>query len=96
MKRPCVYIMASKPRGTLYIGVTSDLVKRIWQHRDGQLKGFTKKYGIKILVWFEEHSTMPQAIAREKALKKWNRSWKVRLIEETNSQWLDLYSSIIE
>lgn len=95
MKQPCVYIMASKPRGTLYTGVTSDLIRRVWQHREGLIDGFTKRYDVKMLVWYEEHETMPQAIAREKAIKNWHRDWKIRLIEEMNRYWADLYGKII-
>jgi len=88
--QPCVYILASKRNGTLYIGVTSDLAARLHQHRDGQVEGFTAKYGVHRLVWFEQHATMESAITREKRLKKWNRAWKLRLIEEGNPQWRDL------
>jgi putative endonuclease len=87
---PCVYILASQRNGTLYIGVTSDLMSRIHQHREEVIKGFTAQYGVKRLVWFEMHDTMEAAITREKQLKKWNRAWKLRLIEESNSQWKDL------
>jgi len=92
---PCVYLLASQKNGTLYIGVTSDLVQRIWQHREGLAEGFTKKYNVKTLVWYEQHATMESAITREKALKKWNRAWKLDLIEKTNPQWRDLWSEII-
>jgi putative endonuclease len=88
--KPCVYILASMRNGTLYIGVTSDLVARIHQHRGNQVEGFTSRYGVHILVWFEQHATMDAAITREKRLKKWNREWKIRLIEEANPQWRDL------
>ena len=88
--RPCVYILASRRLGTLYIGVTSDLVKRLWQHREGVVPGFTKRHRIHILVWFEQHGTMESAIAREKQLKNWHRPWKVKLIEESNPHWADL------
>ncbi|AEJ03185.1 GIY-YIG nuclease family protein [Nitrosomonas sp. Is79A3] len=91
---PAVYLLASQRNGTLYIGVTSNLIQRIWQHREGLAEGFTKKYGVKTLVWYEQHATMESAIAREKALKKWNRAWKLRLIEETNPQWRDLWPEI--
>ena len=87
---PCVYIMASARNGTLYIGVTSDLPARIHHHREGTFDGFSKRHGTKTLVWFEQHATMEHAITREKRLKKWNRAWKLRLIEEGNPQWLDL------
>ncbi len=91
---PAVYLLASQRNGTLYIGVTSNLIQRIWQHREGLAEGFTKKYRVKTLVWYEQHATMESAIAREKALKKWNRAWKLRLIEETNPQWRDLWPEI--
>lgn len=94
MKRPTVYMMASGVQGTLYIGVTSDLVQRVWQHRDGVVPGFTQRYGVKRLVWYELHGSMEAAIAREKALKKWQRSWKVRLIEQENLAWRDLWEEI--
>ena len=81
MKQPCVYITASKPRGTLYTGVTADLLKRVWQHKEGLIPGFIEKYNVKTLVWYEEHETMAQAIAREKAIKEWRRAWKIQLIE---------------
>jgi putative endonuclease len=87
---PMVYMLASHRNGTLYIGVTSNLAHRLQQHREGLLEGFTKDYGVARLVWFESHSTMEQAILREKRLKKWNRAWKIRLIEETNADWRDL------
>ncbi|WP_394809568.1 GIY-YIG nuclease family protein [Nitrosomonas sp.] len=91
---PAVYLLASQRNETLYIGVTSNLIQRIWQHREGLAEGFTKKYQVKTLVWYEQHATMESAIAREKALKKWNRAWKLRLIEETNPQWRDLWPEI--
>ena len=94
MKQPCVYILASRPRGTLYTGVTSDLCKRLSQHRLEGMDGFTKKYGVKHLVWHEPHETMESAVQREKQIKKWNRKWKLRLIEECNPQWNDLYDEI--
>lgn len=87
---PAVYIMASARNGTIYIGVTSDLMQRVAHHRQGALPGFTAKYCVKLLVWFEQHSTMDHAIAREKQLKKWNRGWKLGLIERTNPHWRDL------
>ena len=95
MKQPAVYILASRRNGTLYIGVTSDLVQRVWQHRNNVVDGFTKRYGVHMLVWFELHEDMVSAITREKRLKKWNRAWKLRLIEEMNPEWKDLYESII-
>ncbi len=93
-KLPCVYLLASKRNGTLYIGVTSDLVKRVWQHKNHVADGFTKQHGVDHLVWYEVHETMESAIRREKALKKWQRAWKLRLIEENNPDWNDLYKTI--
>ena len=90
MKKPHVYILASKRNGTLYTGVTSSLTQRIDQHKNEATDGFTKRYSVHMLVWYEEHDTMINAIAREKAIKKWNRAWKLRLIEEVNPEWLDL------
>lgn len=87
---PTTYILASKRNGTLYVGVTSNLLTRIYQHRDGTFEAFTKDHGVKRLVWFEQHATMEHAITREKRLKKWERAWKLRLIEESNPRWLDL------
>ncbi len=95
MKAPCVYILANNFRGTLYIGVTSNLITRCWQHRQGVTKGFTKTYEVKRLVYYEIHDTMVAAIYREKQLKKWNRAWKVSLIEKENSHWRDLWHDII-
>ena len=95
MKEPTVYILASKRNGTLYVGVTSDLIQRIWQHKSDEIEGFTKKYGVHTLVYFESHESMDDAILREKRLKKWNRDWKIRLIEESNPNWSDLYEDII-
>ena len=90
-----VYILASKPRGTLYIGVTSDLPARIAQHRSGEIEGFTKTYAVKMLVHVEEHATMPLAIQREKTLKHWLRQWKLELIETHNPKWSDLSSRLL-
>jgi len=87
-------MLASKRNGTLYIGVSSDLTQRIWQHKQGLVKGFTDKYDVHILVYYEIHEDMVAAITREKQLKKWNRAWKVRLIEENNPKWHDLWDSI--
>ena len=95
MKQPCVYILASQRNGTLYVGVTSDLIKRISDHKDDAVEGFTEKYGVHILVWFEQHETMESAISREKAIKEWKRAWKLELIEKMNPEWLDLYPEII-
>ena len=94
MKRGYVYILASKRNGTLYIGVTSDLIKRIYEHREEFADGFTKNYGVKILVYYEAHETIDAAILREKQMKKWNRDWKLRLIEENNPEWRDLWEEI--
>lgn len=92
---PCVYILASGRNGTLYVGVTSNLVKRVYEHKQDLVDGFTKRYGVHSLVWFEQHETMESAITREKQLKKWNRAWKLQLIEESNSAWRDLYEDIV-
>jgi putative endonuclease len=92
---PCVYILASKRNGTLYIGVTSNLPSRIWQHRNDQAPGFTRRYRVHILVWYERHGSMESAIAREKALKEWKRAWKIQLIEDSNPYWRDLYQDIL-
>ena len=89
-----VYILASKIGGTLYIGVTNDLVRRVYEHREKLAGGFTKKYQVARLVYFEQHDDIESAIRREKRLKKWNRAWKIRLIEENNPNWDDLYPSI--
>jgi len=91
---PAVYILASKRNGTLYTGVTSNLPPRIYQHRTGLVRGFTRQYGVKLLVWFEQHATMEEAILREKRIKKWNRAWKLELIETTNPDWRDLAEDI--
>ena len=91
MKAPCVYILANNPNGTLYIGVTSNLVQRVWQHKNDLVEGFTKRYGIHRLVWYEAHENMESAITREKMLKRWKRAWKIRLIQEANPKWSDLY-----
>ena len=94
-KQYFVYVLTSGPRGTLYIGVTSDLPKRIGEHRTKAVDGFTKRYDIAHLVWFEPHATAESAIVREKQLKHWNRAWKIRLIEETNPRWHDLYEGLL-
>jgi len=94
-KQPCVYLLASRRNGTLYAGVTSDLVKRIWEHKNDAVDGFTKKYGVHTLVWYEQHASMASAIAREKAIKEWKRPWKLKLIEESNPDWRDLYREIL-
>ena len=94
-KQPAVYLLASQRNGTLYIGVTSNLVKRIWEHRNNAVEGFTKRYGVHTLVYYEQHTTMEAAITREKQLKKWNRAWKLRLVEERNPDWRDLWPEIV-
>ncbi|RFB05279.1 GIY-YIG nuclease family protein [Parvularcula marina] len=94
MKTYSVYLLASGKHGTLYIGVTSDLAKRVWEHRTKRIKGFTAKYGVTRLVWHEAFEDVDEAIAREKRLKKWRRAWKIRLIEEHNRDWNDLYPSL--
>jgi putative endonuclease len=88
------YILCNKPYGTLYVGITNDLVRRGYEHREGVVDGFTKRYAIKRLVYFEEHATALEAIAREKTLKRWSRAWKIALIERTNPNWDDLYEGI--
>ncbi len=90
-----VYMLASRRYGTLYIGVTSNLVRRVWQHREGLLDGFTKQYNVKNLVWYEVHSDITAAFTREKQLKEWRRAWKLELIHERNPMWRDLYPEII-
>jgi putative endonuclease len=92
---PCVYILASKMRGTLYVGMTSDLVQRVWQHQNNEADGFARKYGVHTLVWFELYGTMESAIEREKNIKDWKRAWKFELIESDNSNWRDLYPDIV-
>ncbi len=94
-KHPCVYILASRRNGTLYVGVTSDLVKRVWEHKSDAVKGFTERYRVHTLVWFEQHESMESAISREKAIKEWKRRWKLDLIERQNPKWRDLYSEIL-
>jgi len=95
IKQPAVYMLASSKKGTLYIGVTSNLIARTWQHREHQMEGFSKQYGVTRLVWYELTEDMSGAIQREKQLKKWNRAWKIRLIENANPDWKDLWPSII-
>ena len=92
--QPAVYILASKRNGTLYVGVTSDLVKRVWEHKNNMVEGFTKQYRVHQLVWYELHESMESAIMREKRLKDWKRAWKLELIESKNPDWLDLYDMI--
>ena len=93
-KTPAVYILASGRNRTLYIGVTSNLAERVWQHKSKMVPGFTADYGADKLVWYEVHETMESAIAREKAMKKWRRGWKVRVIELFNPRWRDLYEDV--
>ncbi|RJP70259.1 MAG: GIY-YIG nuclease family protein [Ignavibacteriales bacterium] len=95
MKQYYVYILASKKNGTLYIGITNDLMRRVYEHREGLIDGFTKKYNVKNLVYFEIISNVTEAIKREKAMKKWLRKWKIELIEKSNPEWKDLYLEII-
>ena len=95
MKSPCVYILASQRNGTLYVGVTNDIARRVYEHRSGAFDGFTKEYGVHILVYVEPFATMPDAIHREKQLKKWRRDWKLALIERSNPQWRDLYDDLL-
>ncbi len=89
-----VYIMASKRNGTLYIGVTSDLIRRVWQHKHGTFDGFTKRYGCKVLVWYSTCDRIEDAIRREKQMKEWQRAWKLRVIEESNPGWDDLFEPL--
>jgi putative endonuclease len=90
-----VYLLANRKNGTLYIGMTDDLAKRIWQHRSGALPGFTQRYGVKMLVWYEQHESRESAFMRERQIKKWNRDWKLKLIEEMNPAWRDLYDDLL-
>jgi len=94
-RQPAVYILANKQNGTLYIGVTNDLVERVWQHKNDMTEGFSKKYAVHKLVYYELHRDMVAAITREKQLKKWNRAWKLELIEEKNPDWKDLWDEIV-
>ena len=94
-KQPCVYILASKRKGTLYVGVTSDLIKRVGEHKNNLADGFTKKYGVHMLVYYELHDEMTTAIQREKQIKKWERAWKIELIEKTNPDWNELYDDLL-
>ena len=92
---PSLYILASKRNGTLYVGVTSNLIKRVYEHKQELAEGFTKAYGVHLLVYFETHEDMYQAITREKQIKKWNRQWKINLIETSNPMWRDLYVDLV-
>ena len=93
-KRPCVYILASRRNGTLYVGVTADLTRRIWEHRTGAVSSFTRHYAVHTLVFAEFHETLESAIQREKRIKKWRREWKLELIERANPQWHDIYNEL--
>jgi putative endonuclease len=90
-----VYILASRRNGTLYIGVSNDIMRRTWEHKSDLVAGFTKKYGVHILVWYEMYNDIDAAIAREKRMKRWNRDWKIALIEKANSGWNDLYDRLL-
>ena len=94
MKDPCVYILASQRNGTLYTGVTSDLIRRVWQHKNDLVKGFTQQYQVHQLVWYELHGDMHAAITREKRIKNWHRQWKIELIEKANPHWDELYFNL--
>jgi putative endonuclease len=94
-KQPAVYILASKRNGTLYVGVTSNLQKRAWEHKNELIEGFTKKYGVHLLIYYELYDDMVSAITREKQIKKWNRAWKLELIEKQNPDWKDLWKEIL-
>lgn len=89
-----MYLLASARNGTLYVGVSRNIIQRLWQHKTGLLPGFTRTHGVKDLVWYEVHESITEAIRREKLIKRWNRSWKIRLIEEKNPYWRDLYEEI--
>jgi len=93
-KQPFVYILASERNGTLYVGVTSDLISRVWQHRTHAVSGFSDRYDVTRLVWFEPHESMESAIQREKRIKKWNRAWKIGMIDKANPSWRDLWPDI--
>jgi len=94
-KQPAVYILASKRNGTLYVGVTSNLIKRVWEHKNNFVEGFTQKYHVHQLVWYEMHENIASALTREKQLKEWKRKWKLGLIESVNPEWRDLYPTIV-
>jgi putative endonuclease len=95
MKNPAIYILANKRNGILYVGVTSDLIKRVWEHKQDFASGFTRQYSVHLLVYYQQTEDMLTAITREKQIKKWNREWKIRLIEDMNPYWNDLYQSIL-
>jgi putative endonuclease len=94
LRQPCVYVLTNCRNGTLYVGVTSNLVKRVWQHKNNFVSGFSQRHGLHALVWYEMHETMESAIRREKLLKKWHRRWKLDLIEADNPYWNDLYPTL--
>ncbi|NVO17653.1 MAG: GIY-YIG nuclease family protein [Rhodoplanes sp.] len=91
-----VYMLASRRNGTLYVGMTDDLVRRVWEHRAGVVPGFTRRYGVKILVWYEQHANRESAFLRERQIKKWNRAWKMQLIDARNGSWRDLWEEIAQ
>ena len=93
-RSPCAYIITDKRHGTLYTGVSADLSRRSWEHREGLYAGFSKRYGLKLLVWYEYHDRMEEAITREKQIKSWKRAWKIELIEKLNPTWRDLYEEL--
>jgi putative endonuclease len=93
-KHPCVYILASRRNGTLYVGVTSNLLQRVWQHKSNLILSFVSNNAVHRLVWFEQHESMSAAIEREKAIKRWNRAWKIQLVEKSNPYWRDLYDEL--
>lgn len=93
--QPAVYLLASQQRGTLYVGVTSDLIKRVYEHMHDVVEGFTRRHGVHTLVWYELHETMEAAILREKRIKAWQRAWKLQLVESANPDWNDLYPGIL-
>ena len=95
-RSPCVYILTNRPYGTLYVGVTADLPRRVWEHRNEFVEGFTKKHALKRLVWYEQHESMIEAISREKRIKRWRRDWKVNLIQASDPAWDDLYEQIAQ
>lgn len=94
-RQPCVYLLASKRNGTLYVGMTSNLVRRVWEHKQHLVEGFTQKHGVHRLVWYEGHDTIVSAISREKAIKNWRRSWKIKIIEQMNPRWRDLFDDLV-
>lgn len=96
MRQPAVYMLASQRNGTLYVGVTNDLARRVSEHKSDAIEGFTKRYAVHMLVWYEVHATMPQAIAREKQIKPWRRTWKLELIERANPTWRDLTEDLLK